>query len=242
MQYLVYRQEGNLGPFTLEELQAQVTAGVVLPTDLAWHEGLAEWEPVTNFLSGVPAAVAPPPVAATAGAEATRLAYLSHEQNVRSIGTYFYFNGALLLFFAVIVLVCGVISFAGGQQNAISSMVVLAVEGVIFGLLGALTLWSAGRFRRLDRSAVVPGTIIAAIGLLSIPIGTIISGFILYLIYSEKGRYVFSDPYHSVVSATPQITWKTALWVKILVGLFILIFVSVVAISILIALGQQVKH
>ncbi len=125
-------------------------------------------------------------------------------------------------------------------------MITLVVEGVSFGLFAALAFWSAGRFRRLDRSALVPGTILAAFGLLGIPIGTIINAYILSLIYSEKGRFVFSGPYQDVVAATPQIVWKMALWMKIVIGVMIgalvLAFISVVAISVLIALGQSVPH
>jgi hypothetical protein len=59
MQYLVYRAEGNLGPFTLDELRAQVAAGTVQPADLAWHDGLAQWEPVSNFVTGAVPAILP---------------------------------------------------------------------------------------------------------------------------------------------------------------------------------------
>jgi len=246
MQYLVYRQEGNLGPYSLDELRAQVAAGTVQPADLAWHEGLAQWEPVTNFLQGespvaIPSA-APPVVAASTDAEATRLAYFSHEQNVRSIGTFFYFSGGLTLLLAVFLLACGLIATLGGKENSSGPLAIITVEVLIFVVVGGLSLWAAGKFKRLDPRGRIPGTILAALGLLSIPVGTVINGFILYLIYSEKGRFVFSDQYRSVVDATPQIVCKMALWVKIVLGLMILAFLSVVVISFLIALGQQVKH
>jgi hypothetical protein len=246
MQYFVYRQEGNLGPYSLDELRAQVAAGAVQPADLAWHEGLAQWEPVLNFLSAAPGVAVPPPAvvpnaAGAASAEATRLAYLSHEQNVRSIGTYFYFSGGMLLVLAAFLLLCGLIATLGGKGNSSVPLVIVTVECLVFVVMGGFLLWTAGKFKRLDPRGVIPGTILAVLGLLSIPIGTIINAFILYLIYSEKGRFVFSEPYRSVVDATPQIVCKMPLWVKIVIGLVILAFVSVVAISVLIALGHTVS-
>ena len=223
MQYLVYRQEGNLGPFTLEELQAQVAAGVVFPADLAWHEGLAEWEPVTNFL---PAAVLPPasPVvsrasspavdAGQAEAERIRRKYLPHEANLRSVGLLYYLGGGLYL----LVGICGLISLSAHPK--ISSLIV----AIILLLLGGFLIWLARQFRTLSRNAVIPGTVVAAIGLLGIPIGTLISALILYWIHCQKGKVVFSRRYQDAIAATPEIACRTSLLVKIAFGVLLAVF------------------
>jgi hypothetical protein len=55
MQILVFRREGNLGPFTLEELRTQLAAGTVVPGDFAWHEGLTEWVLVSTLAPSITA-------------------------------------------------------------------------------------------------------------------------------------------------------------------------------------------
>lgn len=250
MQYLVYRAAGNLGPFSIEQLQQQVAAGTVRADELAWHEGLPQWQPVSTFLPGASPATSPATYAPAAGAastgsaEGTRRAYLAHEQNVRSIGTYFCFSGGMQLFAAVMLAICGGLAAIPRPDSKASTLplAVVAVEVVVFLILGGLTVWAGRLLRRLDRKAFVAGIIVAAIGLLGVPVGTLISVYILYLILCESGRFVLSDSYRAVVAATPEIQWKTALWVKILIGLIVLAFVSVVAISILLALGQTVHH
>ena len=49
-----------MGPYTVEQINEYLSQGSLLPTDYAWHEGLADWVPVTE-ISGVGPAAAPPP-------------------------------------------------------------------------------------------------------------------------------------------------------------------------------------
>ena len=59
------RDGQSFGPYSWEELWGHFQAGTVVGTDLAWHEGQAEWIPVEQlFAPGAPAA----PVPATAPA------------------------------------------------------------------------------------------------------------------------------------------------------------------------------
>jgi len=52
----------QLGPLTLGEVRARLAAGSIAPTDLAWHTGALEWQP----LAAIPGAIdtTPPPVPA----------------------------------------------------------------------------------------------------------------------------------------------------------------------------------
>ncbi len=70
--------------------------------------------------------------------------------------------------------------------------------------------------------------IILAIGLLGFPCGTVISAYLLYLLFSPKGELVFSDPYEEIIQGTPHIKYKTSIIVWIF--LFILIGVILAAI------------
>jgi hypothetical protein len=249
MEYFVHRAGSNLGPYSLAELQQQLAAGSINPDELAWHEGLPQWQPLSTLISSAGAGPITPPVGtvsttATRSADETRQLYFPHEQQVRSVGTFFRFMGAIQLFFAAIILLAGALaSFAGGGLGAhLTQIVVIAIEGAVFVAIGGVTFWAGNLLRELDRKAFVPAVVVAAFGLLGIPIGTLINGFILYLLLSEKGRFVLSDTYRTIVAATPQYQWKTALWVKIIIGLTVLAFVSVAVISMLLALGNQVHQ
>lgn len=65
----IHRDGQQYGPFTLEQVQGYVSDGTLLPTtDLAWHEGMAEWEPLQSVVarlvstsSPIPPPPPPPP-------------------------------------------------------------------------------------------------------------------------------------------------------------------------------------
>ena len=37
------------GPFSADQLKGYLAIGQFQPTDLAWHEGLPDWKPLTEF-------------------------------------------------------------------------------------------------------------------------------------------------------------------------------------------------
>ena len=59
----ITRGEESSGPFSLEEVQAYLAEGILLPDDLAWHEGLENWIPLSELVgqSALPEPVPPPP-------------------------------------------------------------------------------------------------------------------------------------------------------------------------------------
>jgi hypothetical protein len=97
-------------------------------------------------------------------------------------------------------------------------------------VLSAVQLWTANGLRRLQHWARIPSGILSGFGLLGFPIGTLINGYILYLLFSEKGKMVFSPAYQEVIRQTPQIKYKTSIVVWIFLGLILLLLgVGVVA-------------
>ncbi len=53
------------GPFSEEEVQRKLADGDVVPSDLAWHEGLAGWVPLSQVVdtcTSPPPASQPPPI------------------------------------------------------------------------------------------------------------------------------------------------------------------------------------
>ncbi len=47
--YHVGRNGKQTGPFPLEQLKAMAASGELLPTDLVWTEGMANWEPASTI-------------------------------------------------------------------------------------------------------------------------------------------------------------------------------------------------
>jgi len=159
----------------------------------------------------------PPPVIQQ-GPEEIRKTYLSHEASIQSIG-------ALYLLGAVFAVGSGFASIVHKESTTERVAV-----GVLLIALGVLQCWVGLRLRKLDPASKTSATILACLGLLAVPIGTIINGYVLYLIHSAKGKYVFSPDYRTVIEATPQIKYKTSIVVWIFLGiLVVLLLVAILA-------------
>ena len=48
MQIFITRGQDSSGPFTVEEVRNCVNQGTLLPDDLAYHEGLEDWIPLSE--------------------------------------------------------------------------------------------------------------------------------------------------------------------------------------------------
>lgn len=144
-----------------------------------------------------------------------RTSHLRHEASVQSVGILYYVAAgfALLALFAPLL----------ADRPWVTAD---ALAGGVFLLLAAVYFQLGRWFQALDPKGRLPGTILAAIGLLAIPIGTAVSAYILYLIHSKKGKMVFSPEYRAVIAATPQIRYKTPLLVWIFIGLLVAVFVA----------------
>jgi hypothetical protein len=154
-------------------------------------------------------------------AEAIRKAHISHEASIRAVGALYYLGSALL----VISAIGGLIAMpgGGGEVAMVALFVVLAV-GMIFVGRGV---------RALRRWARIVGSVLAAIGLLGFPIGTLINLYILYLFLSKKGRTVFSPEYQEVIAATPDIKYRTSIVVWIFLGLLALLVAAAVVVPLM---------
>ena len=71
MQYHVAQNGEKSGPFEKEEVYRRLVAGELKPTDLGWHAGLAEWEPLSKLIPPPQ----PPPLSATSLVFATPSGY-----------------------------------------------------------------------------------------------------------------------------------------------------------------------
>lgn len=101
----------------------------------------------------------------------------------------------------------------GGPGDNQSAVLVGGV--LVYGLIGGFQLWAGLLLRQLKPQAKVPALILGGLSMLSIPVGTLLGGYLLYLVLSKKGKEVLTDEYQAVVSQTPHIRYKTSpvLWV-----------------------------
>lgn len=135
-----------------------------------------------------------------------RQQYLSHEASVQSVGS-LYFLGSLLTLLGGGFLTFMVMS--GSSQASIDEGIGLLLLG-----LGFAQGFLAFGLTKLKRWARMSAALFAGLGLLAVPLGTLINGYILYLLLSAKGKMVFSDEYREIIQQTPEIKYRTSkvLW------------------------------
>jgi hypothetical protein len=61
--YYVGKNGQQTGPFTLDQVKAKYATGEILPTDLMWKEGTADWKAASTFSELAAPAPAPAPAA-----------------------------------------------------------------------------------------------------------------------------------------------------------------------------------
>ncbi|NQU22281.1 MAG: hypothetical protein HQ567_13445 [Candidatus Nealsonbacteria bacterium] len=148
-------------------------------------------------------------------AERIRHEHLKHEASIQSVGQLYYIATALITFGAVIGIADGAVALGG-------AVVLLAI--LYFGLILVLFLLGRG-LRRLDRSVRGLAGVLSGIGLLGFPFGTIINAYILYLLFSPKGRFVFSPEYREIIRLTPHIKYRTSIIVMVFAVLLLALLV-----------------
>jgi hypothetical protein len=135
--------------------------------------------------------------------EVIRMEHLSHEASIRSIGSLHYLGAilALLIWLPAVL----VLFFTVGAIGAPEVLLLALVLGFV-----VLNVAIGRGLRRLHRGARVGAALFAVLGLLALPIGTLISGYILYLLFSPKGNRIFSEEYQEVVRQTPDMVYRTS--------------------------------
>lgn len=152
---------------------------------------------------------------APADAVRIRQEHISHEASIRSIGILYYIGAVML------ALVGLAQAFVFGQES-LGIMIGLVI---LFLGLAALYFWMGSALRALRSKVRHVAGVFAVLGLAGFPIGTLINAYILYLLYSQKGKMVFSEEYQAIVKATPGIKYKTSVVVWVLLILLVLFFV-----------------
>jgi hypothetical protein len=156
-------------------------------------------------------------------AEAIRGEHLKHEASLKGVG-FLYLLGGVMLAFSFIGLFGVMIPHSTGSSRALGLQ-----ELVIFALLGVVGVgqfFAGWGLRKLRPWAKIPAALLAGISLLSIPIGTLIGAYILYLLFSAKGRTILSPAYSEIVAQTPHMRYRTSRWVWITLLVVLLVIIA----------------
>ena len=174
-------------------------------------------------------------------AELIRKSHLSHETNVKSFGCLYTLGGILGILGAIFYVGIGILVMAGGVvPKELEFMVfgaggdrlvsggLTTLVGVIFLAIAVAQLFAGRSMQTLNPSGKILAIVVAAIGMLQFPCGTLISGYLLYLLVSAKGRTVFSSAYKEVMQATPHIRYRTS----IIVWIFLFLLIGVILLGV----------
>ncbi len=144
-----------------------------------------------------------------------RRAHLNHEANIKAVGSLYLLGavGGLLAGILFLVMPSSAKMEGGNPFGIVAAVLMLA--------LGALYFWLGRGLRGLKPSARIPAGILSGLGLLGFPFGTLINGYILYLLFSQKGSMVFSDEYKQIIADTPDIKYRNSIIVWIFLALIV---------------------
>jgi hypothetical protein len=157
---------------------------------------------------------------ANIAAEEIRKAHIQQEASIKSVGV-LYFIGAFGLFCMGLAQTLPYIGGAGRAE--------IAVAGAVFLLMSFGFIATGIGLRRLRRWARIPTGILSGIGLLGFPVGTLINGYILYLVFSKKGGTIFSPEYRDIIQQTPHIKFRTSTASWIILGVILLLIIGGIA-------------
>ena len=121
---------------------------------------------------------------------------------------------------------------AGAAQEPLVAGITTTLVGIVFLAIASAQLFAGRSMQTLNPSGKILAVVVSAIGLLGFPCGTIISGYLLYLLLSAKGEMVFSSAYKEVMQATPHIRYRTS----IIVWIFLFILIGVILLGVLAAI------
>jgi hypothetical protein len=158
-------------------------------------------------------------------AEEIRQEHIKHEASVRSVGVLYYIGGV----FACL----GSIGLLATLSSAGEEAALLGVLAPIYLVFGVLSIFVGRGLRKLRSWARITTIVLSVIGLLGFPVGTLVNGYILYLMASKKGKRIFESDYADIVEATPHIKYRTSVIVWIVLGLLLVAVVGIIAAAVL---------
>jgi hypothetical protein len=158
-----------------------------------------------------------------AGEAGIRQEHIKTEAAIRSIGVLYYLFGGLMLLGSVVLLArVGSPAFADGFP--------IAGFVLLFLVLGLAAIFVGRGIRNLRPWARIAVIMLASLGCIvgvaKLSLGILVQVYILYLLFSKKGRRIFASDYPDIVAATPEIKYRTSIVIWILLGLVVLLILA----------------
>ena len=157
--------------------------------------------------------------------ESIRRSYLSHESAIKGFGLLYGIASVFYILFASAAVVLSVFAFRA--EGGVAAGVFVLIYAAVYFTFGGLTALVCSGLYKLSDVGKIGGIIFAVLGLCAIPFGTILGGYLLFLLLSEKGNFVFSNNYRSIVKQTPHIRCTIPVFIWIILGLGVLLFLVV---------------
>ena len=155
-------------------------------------------------------------------AESIRREHINHEASIKAVGTLYYLSTLGLAIAGLAILVSPGAFARARVSDAVPAAIMVAI---------AVGIFVVGRgLRKLQPWVRIPTVLLSILGLLGFPIGTLINGYIIWLILSKKGRLVLSPEYAAIVEATPQVKYRTSIVVWTLLGVIVLFVIAIVSV------------
>ena len=174
MQIHISRNGQQFGPYSLDDVRAQLASGAILPTDLAWKEGAPDWQPLSSMpeFAGI---VPPVQTAKTSG-----LAIASLVLGILSL-VLCWIGGVA----AIPAVICGHLSLSKIKKSAGTlSGQGMAIAGLVMGYISIVIMVIAGPLIFAGRNGqMIAGSKVQAKN----DMGQIVNAIQLY--YTEYGRY-----------------------------------------------------
>ncbi len=143
--------------------------------------------------------------------ERVRREHLTTEAQLKSLGTLYCLGGTVMAVAGPLMIV----GVGARSANELASMLRIGIATVI---IAALCIWLGYGYRNVKPWVKIPGTIVAAIGLINIPIGTVLGIAILYWMYSAQGQTVLSADYQNIIASTPHVKYQRSVLEWIMIG------------------------
>ena len=139
MQIYISRNGERYGPYSMPDVQADIEAGNIQPTDLAWHDGAAGWVEVWQ-IDGITLPkrrVPPPPPPAPAAVRAGNYPATPPKPASRVDGVELAFLTVLTLLLPIVGIVLGIIRISNPEKRS-GGLILLIISIVIMILYAVL--------------------------------------------------------------------------------------------------------
>jgi hypothetical protein len=164
-------------------------------------------------------------------ADAIRREHIKTEASIRSVGILYYIGGGALIIAAIFMS----LGLAGRQIPGFAPGLA-GLLSVFFLAFGVASIFVGRGLRDLRPWARITAIVLTILGLIRPSAGIIINIYILYLLFSKKGRRIFESDYPDIVAATPDVKYKTSVIIWILLGIIVLAIVAALVVP---ALGRH---